>query len=41
MDAPPTTPTFEVDIDEELVAFFRENGYLSIERITTDAGAVV
>ncbi len=36
MDAPPTTPTFEVDIDDEQVAFFHENGYLAIERITTD-----
>jgi ectoine hydroxylase-related dioxygenase (phytanoyl-CoA dioxygenase family) len=27
---------FRVDITNEQVAFFRENGYLSIERITTD-----
>jgi transcriptional regulator with XRE-family HTH domain len=36
MDAPPTTPTFEVDIDDDQVAFFHENGYLAIDRITTD-----
>lgn len=36
MDAPPTTPTFEVDVDDDQVAFFHENGYLAIERITTD-----
>ena len=27
---------FEVDIDDDQVAFFHENGYLAIERITTD-----
>jgi ectoine hydroxylase-related dioxygenase (phytanoyl-CoA dioxygenase family) len=36
MDAPPSTPTYEVDIDEDQVAFFHENGYLAIDRITTD-----
>jgi hypothetical protein len=36
MDARPTTPTFEVDIDDDRVAFFHENGYLAIERVTTD-----
>lgn len=27
---------FQVDVTEEQIAFFRENGFLSIERITTD-----
>ena len=36
MDAPPTTPTLEVDIDDDQVAFFHQNGYLAVERITTD-----
>jgi ectoine hydroxylase-related dioxygenase (phytanoyl-CoA dioxygenase family) len=30
------TSDFEVTLSEEQVAFFRENGFLSIERITTD-----
>jgi ectoine hydroxylase-related dioxygenase (phytanoyl-CoA dioxygenase family) len=36
MDAPPSTPAFEVDVDDDQIAFYRENGYLAIERITTD-----
>ena len=36
MDAPPTTPTLEADVDDDQVAFFHEHGYLAIERITTD-----
>ena len=28
--------TFEIDLTEEQIAFYRENGFLSIERITTD-----
>ena len=28
---------FDVDLDPEQIRFFRENGYLAIERITTDA----
>ena len=27
---------FEVDVTDEQVAFFRENGYLAVDRITTD-----
>ena len=30
------TGDFQVDITEEQIAFFRKNGFLSIERITTD-----
>ena len=29
-------PTLQVDVTEEQVAFFRKNGFLSIERITSD-----
>ncbi len=29
-------PDFQVEVTDEQVAFFKENGYLSIERITTD-----
>ena len=36
MTTPPPSSTFEVDIDEEQVAFFHEHGYLAIDRITTD-----
>jgi ectoine hydroxylase-related dioxygenase (phytanoyl-CoA dioxygenase family) len=36
MSQTPPSATFEVDIDEDQVAFFRENGYLAIDRITTD-----
>ena len=30
-------PSYHVDITEEQTLFFRENGFLSIRRITTDA----
>ena len=35
MNQPPPTK-FEVDVDDDQVAFFHEHGYLAIERITTD-----
>lgn len=41
MDAPPTTPTFEVDIDDDQVAFFHENGYLLVEPVDTSAAVPV
>ena len=28
--------TFEIDLTEEQIAFYRDNGFLSIDRITTD-----
>ena len=31
-----TDTTFEIDLTEEQIAFFHDNGFLSIERITTD-----
>jgi ectoine hydroxylase-related dioxygenase (phytanoyl-CoA dioxygenase family) len=33
---PPPAADFDVDVTDEHVAFFREHGYLAIERITTD-----
>ena len=30
---------FDVDVTEEYVAFYRADGYLSVERITTDEEA--
>jgi ectoine hydroxylase-related dioxygenase (phytanoyl-CoA dioxygenase family) len=36
MNSTTDTTDFQVDVTDEQVAFFRENGYLSIERITTD-----
>ena len=33
---PPPSTDFEVDVTDEQVAFFREHGYLAVERLTTD-----
>ena len=36
MTSPRPSTAFEVEVTDEQVAFFRENGFLGIERITTD-----
>lgn len=33
---PPPVTDLEVDVSDEQIAFFRENGYLALERITSD-----
>ena len=33
---PPPPIAFEVDITDEQVAFFHENGHVTVDRITTD-----